>query len=126
MERIIETTEHEVEIREKRYILHLESNKMAEITLKDMYVVDSEEGYLYRIRTCEIYDKLCSRFSDKLMCDNNEIVPFDKIVKTSLFEEILHKEIIKVAKVNIYKKIPRLFRKDKEVLSRTKYYVDKT
>ena len=106
----VEIIEKEIEVEEARYIIHLMSNKMAEVTIEDTY-------YLYKGTDPIIYYGSERIFDSRVLeCHGEEYVYTDKIVKVVKVDSKKVKKTIKIKKTT-YK---QLFGKDKTFYSEVK------
>lgn len=107
----VEIIEKEYEIEEARYIIHLMSNKMAEVTMVDTACWGNWS------KEVSIYDGL-SQIRDLriLDCHGGESIWTDKIVKVVKTDVKKHKKIMKIKKTT-YK---QLFREDETFYSEVK------
>ena len=107
----VEIIEKEYEIEEARYIIHLLSNKMAEVTVIDTEYFAHWSG---EVHICEGLSQI--RDLRQVTCHGGEVIWTDKIVKIVKTDVKKHKKIMKIKKTT-YK---QLFGKDKTFYSKVK------
>lgn len=102
---VTETVEVPIELYKRRYIIHLESNKMAEIEMERGYLFNDKTGKVGKAETPE----LAFQLKRWIKCSDNVTINTDKIVKVDMIHEEIFTKYVKVQKIVEYDDKRRFF-----------------